>query len=135
MTFVAFSEILRNLGLVVIAAGGLWLAYKRIVPATGQADAATAQAELARKAHVTSLFRDAASDLGSPALEVRLAAIYVLDAIRRDNPDLEEPVLLLVSAYLRGRAASYDPASPPMDVAAAVAMLERKGVVDDRSQS
>jgi hypothetical protein len=49
-----------------------------------QARSANAQAELARRAHVTELFNRAVGQLRDPKLEVRLAAIYVLREAARD---------------------------------------------------
>ena len=55
-------------------------------PAALQAKSANAQAELARRAHVTELFNRAVGQLRDPNLEVRLAAIYVLREVAKDFP-------------------------------------------------
>lgn len=86
-TWVAVSEIVRNVALAVAAFVGAALAWFQLSPAALQARSANAQAELARRAHVTELFNRAAGQLHDPKLEVRLAAIYVLREVARDFPD------------------------------------------------
>jgi hypothetical protein len=75
-TWVAISEIPRNAALTVAAFVGAALAWRQLSPAALQARSANAQAELARRAHVTELFNRAVGQLRDPKLEVRLAAIY-----------------------------------------------------------
>jgi hypothetical protein len=76
--WVALSEIVRNAALAVAAVVGAYLAWRQLSPAASQARAASTQADLARRAHVTELFNRAVGQLRDPNLEVRLAAIYVL---------------------------------------------------------
>ena len=76
--WVALSEFLRNIALTFAAVVGAILAWRQLSPAAIQARSANAQAELARRAHVTELFNRAAGQLRDPKLEVRLAAVYVL---------------------------------------------------------
>jgi hypothetical protein len=110
------SEIVRNLGLVVVAAAGIYLAWKRVTASTRQADATLQQAELARRGHVAELFNRAVGQLTDAKLEVRLGAIYTLRQIARDFPDLAEPTFELLSTYLRETAAKYEGIEPPIDV-------------------
>lgn len=56
-TWIALSEILRNLALAVAAGIGAFLAWRKLGPETSQV-------ELARRAHVTELFNRAAGQLG-----------------------------------------------------------------------
>jgi hypothetical protein len=77
-TWVALSEILRNVALAIAACVGAMLAWRQLSPAALQARSANTQAELARRAHVTELFNPAVGQLRDPKLKVRLAAIYVL---------------------------------------------------------
>lgn len=77
-----------------------------------------AQAELARRAHVTELFNRAAGQLGDERLEVRLAAIYVLREVGRDFPDLANPVFELLQAHVTSRKAAYGDGSLPVDIQA-----------------
>ena len=125
MTFVAFSEILRNLALAVAAGIGSWFAWRRLYPASAQAEASVDQAALARRSHARTLFRDAAGDLGSDGLEVRLAAILVLGELSRDHPELTDASLQIVSAYVRRRNTTFDPKEPPQDVAAAIGLIQQ----------
>lgn len=83
-TWVALSEVLRNALIAVAALVGTILAWRQLSPAALQARSANAQAELARRAHVTELFNRAVGQLRDPKLEVRLAAIYVLREAARD---------------------------------------------------
>ena len=55
----ALTEIARNLGLLFAALVGIYLAWKRVTASNRQADAALAQAELARRDHVAELFNRA----------------------------------------------------------------------------
>jgi hypothetical protein len=99
--WVALSELLRNVALTIAAVIGSLLAWRQLSPAALQAKSANAQAELARRAHVTELFNRAVGQLRDPNLEVRLAAIYVLREVAKDFPDLSNPVFELLQAYLR----------------------------------
>src|SRR4051794_38342109 len=96
--WIAVSEILRNAALALAAFVGALLAWRKLAPERTQADSAAAQAELARRAHVTELFNRAAGQLGDDRLEVRLSAIYVLREVGRDFPDLANPVFELLQA-------------------------------------
>jgi hypothetical protein len=102
MSWLVFSEIVRNFGLVLAAIVGIYLAWKRVTASTGQAEASLQQAELARRDHVAELFNRAVGQLTHEKLEVRLGAIYTLRQIARDFPDLSEPTYELLTAYLRG---------------------------------
>jgi hypothetical protein len=104
-----FSEIIRNLGLLVVAIFGLYLAWQRVT-------AATQQAELARRGHVAELFNRAVGQLTDAKLEVRLGAIYTLRQVAKDFPDLAEPTFELRSTYLREGAGKYEGDEPPIDV-------------------
>ncbi|HEY4920816.1 MAG TPA: hypothetical protein VII40_11990 [Xanthobacteraceae bacterium] len=115
-TWVAFSEILRNVALAAAAFVGAALAWRQLSPAALQARSANAQAELARRAHVTELFNRAVGQLRDPKLEVRLAAIYVLREVARDFPDLSNPIFELLQAYLRVGEIDYGDEQPPIDV-------------------
>src|SRR5215467_11375948 len=103
---IAISEIIRNLGLLVVAVYGLYLAWLRVSAANRQAEAslnqseaAINQAELLRRGHVAELFNRAVGQLSDAKLEVRLGAIYTLRQIARDFLDLAEPTFELLSSY------------------------------------
>lgn len=112
----AFSEIVRNLGLVLAALVGIYLAWRRVTAATIQADASLQQAELARRDHVAELFNRAVGQLGDDKLEVQLGAIYTLRQIARDFPDLSGPTYELLTTYLRESVRNYGDDEPPVDV-------------------
>src|SRR6266567_963063 len=114
--FLQISEIIRNLGLVIAAAVGIYLAWRRVSASTRQADASLQQAELARRDHVAELFNRAVGQLADGKLEIRLGAIYTLRQIAHDFPDLSEPTFELLTAYLRESAKDYGDAEPPVDV-------------------
>jgi hypothetical protein len=112
----AISEIARNLGLLFAAVIGIYLAWKRVMASTRQADATLAQAELARRDHVAELFNRAVGQLDDAKLEVRLGAVYTLRQIARDFPDLAGPTFELLSAYIRESANRYETDRPPIDI-------------------
>jgi len=114
--FLQISEFIRNLGLVIAAAMGIYLAWRRVGAATQQADASLQQAELARRDHVAELFNRAVGQLTHEKLEIRLGAVYTLRQIARDFPDLSDPTSELLSAYLRESVADYGDREPPVDV-------------------
>jgi len=114
--WVALSELLRNLALTFAAIVGAILAWRQLSPAALQAKSANAQADLARRAHVTELFNHAVGQLRDPNLEVRLAAIYVLRELAKDFPDFSNPVFELLQAYLRAGGIDYGDDDPPIDI-------------------
>jgi hypothetical protein len=124
--WVALSEIVRNAALALAAFVGSYLAWRQLSPAASQARAASSQAELARRAHVTELFNRAVGQLRDPKLEVRLAAVYVLREVARDFPDLSDPILELFQAYLRSGEIDYGDEEPPVDIREIVRVLRGK---------
>ena len=124
--WIALSEIIRNAALALAACVGAYLAWRKLSPERSQAGTAAAQAELARRAHVTELFNRAAGQLRNESLEVRLAAIYVLREVGRDFPDLADPVFELLQAHLRERVEPYGDNDPPIDVRAIIETLKMR---------
>jgi hypothetical protein len=116
MNWLTFSEIVRNYGIVIGGAIGLYLAWQRATASTQQADASLQQVDLARRDHVAELFNRAVGQLTAEKLEIRLGSIYTLRQIARDFPDLSEPTLELLSTYLRENAKDYGEGDPPADV-------------------
>jgi len=116
MTWLTISEIVRNYGLIVGGAVGLWLAWQRATASTQQADATLKQADLARRAHVAELFNRAVAQLTHEKLEVRLGAIYTLRQIAHDFSDLAEPTFQLLATYLRESRIDYGDHEPPIEV-------------------
>lgn len=85
--WVEWSEIARNLAIVVGGGLGLWLAWSRTTALNKQ----TATSELAegqqRREHLLSLFESALEKLNSDKLEVRLGAVYILQEVMEIDPD------------------------------------------------
>ena len=108
------SEIVRNFGLVLGGAVGIFLAWQRVRAANTQAEAQIRQAALARRDHVAELFYRAVAQLKDEKLEVRLGAILTLGQICGDFPD--GPVVRLLTAYLRENRVDYGDKQPPPDV-------------------
>lgn len=131
--WIALSEFVRNIALAAAAGVGAFLAWRKLGPETKQAGTAVAQAELARRAHVTELFNRAAGQLGDERLEVRLAAIYVLREVGRDFPDLANPVFELLQAYVEEKQTEYGEGEPPIDIRAIIEALSLKGESRDES--
>jgi hypothetical protein len=129
--WVAASEIVRNIALALAGFVGAILAWRQLSPAAMQARSASAQAELARRAHVMELYNRAASQLRDDKLEVRLAAVYVLGGITRDFPDFADPVFQLLQAYLRSGSIHYGDEPPPIDVRAILELLKSRLEIAD----
>jgi hypothetical protein len=129
--WVAISEIARNVALAVAAFIGALLAWRQLSPAASQARAASSQAELARRAHITELFNRAAGQLRDPKLEVRLAAIYVLREVAKDFPDFSDPIFELLQAYLRAGSINYGDDEPPVDIRAIMQLLRTRLEIRD----
>ena len=120
------TQVVQNTVLAVAAVVGAYIAWRGILPARFQAEAARNQAELARRAHVLELFQSAVSRLADPKLEIRLGAIYVLRYLAEDYPDLGGPVLELLGAYWREGIEDYGDQEPPADVRAIMAILKAR---------
>lgn len=126
MEILKWSEIIRDCVLVVATCVGLYLAWIRVSAANRQAEASTRQAELARRDHVAELFNRAVGQLSDEKLEVRLGAIYILQQIAQDFPDLAERVDELLLTYLRENQANYGDSEPPIDVREITQTVVRK---------
>jgi hypothetical protein len=124
--WVAISEIVRNAALALAALVGALLAWRQLSPASIQARSANAQADLARRGHVTELFNRAVGQLRDPNLEVRLAAVYVLREVAKDFPDLSNPVFELLQAYLRASDIDYGDHEPPIDIKEITKVVQSK---------
>ncbi|WP_349360566.1 hypothetical protein [Stappia sp.] len=117
------TEEIRNWFLVVGGTFGLYLAWLRVTAANRQADAQLRQSELARRGHVSELFNRAVGQLGDDRLEIRLGAIFTLRQLCFDFDDLAEPVIQLLTAYIRDRQNDYGDEPPPVDVQEIAAIL------------
>ena len=122
-SWVQASEIIRNLGIIVGGAVGIWLAWRRASAATRQADAQLDQARLGRRDHVAELFNRAVGQLTEAKLEVRLGAIFTLRQICLDFPDLSRPVIRLLTTYLRENKVGYGQSDLSIDVQEIVEIL------------
>lgn len=131
LSWVEWTDIVRNLALAGAAVVGTYLAWKRIFAANAQAEAATQQTALARRDHVMELFNRAVGQLSDEKLEVRLGAIYTLQDIVENFPDLSGPVYALLTAYLRNRVLDYGDAEPPADVRAIMETVRRWLIIQD----
>jgi len=114
------SEIVRNYALIIGGIVGIYLAWKRSVSASRQADAALHQTELARREHVAELFNRAVSQLTDAKLEIRLGAVLTLRHIIKDFPDLADPTVQLLSTYLRENRVDYGDKDPPAEIRAII---------------
>ncbi len=120
---VATSEVIRNYGIVVGGAVGIWLAWMRTIAANRQAEAQLKQAELARRDHVAELFNRSVGQLKDKKLEVRLGAIFTLQQVCKDFPDLADPVFKLLTTYLQENRVNYGNRKPPIDVSTIIGIL------------
>lgn len=120
---IAVSEIVRNYGIVVGGALGIYLAWQRTVAANKQAESQLRQAELSRRIYVTELFNRAVGQLKDKKLEVRLGAVFTLQQVCRDFPDLSGPIYKLLTTHLQENRVDYGNRKPPSDVSAIIAIL------------
>jgi hypothetical protein len=114
--WVSLSEIIRNIGLLVGGALGIYLAWKRVTASNMQAEAQLRQAELSRRHHVAELFNRAVGQLKDEKLEIRLGAILTLGQICTDFRDLSDPVIQLLSTYLKQEKVDYGETDAPADI-------------------
>jgi hypothetical protein len=114
--WVALSEIIRNIGLLVGGAAGIYLAWRRVIALNKQADAQLRQAELSRRNHVTELFNRAVGQLKDEKLEIRLGAILTLGQVCTDFRDLSGPVIQLLTTYLKQEKVDYGEIDAPADI-------------------
>ena len=128
MNDLQISELVRNYGLLIGGAIGLYFAWKRVSASTSQADASLQQADLARRDHVAELFNRSVGQLTDNKLEIRLGAIYTLRQIAQDFPDLSAPTLELLATYLRESSKSYGDSEPPVDVREIMSILRDRVV-------
>lgn len=120
-----WSEIARNFGIVIAGIIGLLIAWWRSRAANMQAVAAREQNELARRDHITELFNRAVGQLGDETLEIRLGAIYTLQAICDDQSykPYTWPVTQTLSAYVRRKSVELAGSEMSEDVAAIMEWL------------
>ncbi len=117
MDAVQVSEVWRNWGIVAAGGMGLLLAVWRGIAADRQSRASRSQANIARRAHTTEVFKDAVGQLNNERLEIRLGAIYTLKQISDDFPEFKHYVFQLLTAYLKERTTGADPnVVPSVDV-------------------
>jgi hypothetical protein len=131
--WIDFSELVRNLGLLLGGAFGLYLAWKRVTVANKQAEAQikqanaqTFQADLARKDHVVELFNRAAGQLKDEKLEVRLAAVWTLIQICDDLEDISNPSYKLLTTFMKENAIEYGDAKMPPDIMEIMRFIRRR---------
>jgi hypothetical protein len=87
-----------------------------VVASNKQADAQLRQAELSRRDHVAELFNRAVGQLKDEKLEIRLGAILTLGQICMDFRDLSDPVIQLLSTYLKEEKVDYGGTDAPADI-------------------
>lgn len=93
----AFSEVLRNLGLLGLGITGLWLAYDRTKTASRQAD-------IAERGQNNERFQKAAEMLGHKRLSVREAGIFsLIELAKADMSNQCIPVQKVLCSYIKDR--------------------------------
>jgi hypothetical protein len=123
MTWLETSELIRNYGLIVGGAIGLGLAWWRGWALSRQSKATADQAQIARRAHIVEVFHDAVGNLANEKLEIRLGAVFTLKKISEDFPDYDDPVVEVLSAYVRERSIEEE---PPSDIREIMKIIHEK---------
>jgi Pentapeptide repeats (8 copies) len=101
--------------------------------------------ELEREGQITERFTRAIDQLGHEKLDVRLGAIYALERIAWDSDREHEPIVEILTAFLREhadktRGSPGDPSKPPSfensraDVTAALEVIGRRADRGERHQ-
>jgi hypothetical protein len=103
------SEIWRNWAIIVVGGAGLAIAIWRGYAADRQSRASRSQADTARRAHITEVYKDAVGQLSHERLEIRLGAIFTLKQISEDFPEFKHYVFQILTAYAKERSAGADP--------------------------
>lgn len=100
--WVEWSEIVRNVAIVVGGAFGLWLAWKRTRSLDRQTQAQIGQEEIARRQHGSELFRHFAENLDGKdgRIASRVAAVHGLVGLASEFPDrFDAPVRDVLLAH------------------------------------
>ena len=96
------SEVVRNVGLLIVAAAGLFVGTWRAFTAWQQTKTAQKQAEIAERGHFTDRFTAATEQLGSESLPVRLGGIHALWRLAKEAPEDNVRIVLdILCAYVR----------------------------------
>lgn len=110
------TQVIWHLVIAIAAAVGAYVAWERVPREKTKANLETAQADLARKDQAWKLFNSAVTQIGDEKLEVRLGAIFTLNSLANDFDELSQPVIELLTAYLRHSKPDYGEGEPPPDV-------------------
>ncbi|MGD9658845.1 MAG: hypothetical protein AB7U61_14610 [Methylocystis sp.] len=102
----------------------MYLGWKRVTVANRQAEAQTRLTELTRRGHVAELVNRSVGQLGDEKLEIRLGSIFALRQICQDFPDWSEPIMQLLTIYLKENPVDYGDAKPPADVREIVRLVQ-----------
>lgn len=78
-----------------------------------QLDQASEQLGILRSGQIADRYSKAVDQLGNAADEVRLGGIYTMGSIMREHPDYEEPVLAVLSSYVRRKGKVSDDGTIP----------------------
>jgi hypothetical protein len=103
------SEVWRNWAILVGGGAGLVIAVWRGYAADRLSKASQSQADIARRAHITEVYKDAVGQLSHERLEIRLGAIFTLKQIGEDFPEFRHYVFQILTAYVKGRSAGANP--------------------------
>jgi hypothetical protein len=102
------SEVWRNWAIIAGGGAGLVIAVWRGYAADRQSRASRSQADTARRAHITEVYKDAVGQLNHERLEIRLGAIFTLVRIYEDFREFRHYVFQVLAAYAREQSANAD---------------------------
>lgn len=96
------SVVMRNLGLLMVAIAGFFIAIFRGIVAVRNTQVAHRNSEIAEKTQVTTAFTAAIEQLGNDGLSIRLGGIYALGQIAQDHPEQYKSVVSnTLQAFIR----------------------------------
>jgi uncharacterized protein YjbI with pentapeptide repeats len=111
MDVVLTATVVGSVAAVAAVVVGLWQGWLAVAEHRRQkrtereaAVAGISMLELQRRGQATERFTRAVEQLGSEKLDVRIGAVYALEQIARDSPELHGPTMEMLTAYLREHA-------------------------------
>ena len=132
------NELRRTVLLAVVALGVLlwvWLSWRRARAAEDTARSSAQVLAATEASRRTERLSKAIEQLAHHEPQVRVGAIYLLESLAREFEELHSPVIAVLAAYVRDRAAWEEdrPASSDADLQTVLTVLGRRRREHDRA--